>query len=305
MGHAWSLGIKLGDIGNVPRYIFFAVQNILILAAICASFVAPFDPVAYNSLRIGALFVAFTVNVVERYTFWLYHAHSNYKDCILWNLCADFIRLLVTEPFIYFSLVIALYTTSPFYSNGQLPRGDYLKNGYTVVGLIAFLYVLTVLAMKTILLLILTRSIVKQRVVRDPNVATFQRRLLFSLCGNICIWPWVKVVIVFLIWICLQSPRSSFLFLPAVLFNIIPMGLWLLYILGTFPFFSASMFDGPHKCNRHLQDARVFSSLYQQMHNLVTVNTLRPTRSVFVVPIFLFFVTIISNIYVRLYLDFH
>ena len=235
MGHAWTLGIPPGDIGNVPRYLFLAVQSVLLLAAIYVSFAAPFDSVAPKCLRIGALSIAFTV-----------------------------------------------------------------------VTLIGFLYFLTAVVMKTFVLVKLARFVVK---ARDSNAVAFQRRLFVGIC---CVWTYVQVDFFVLIAVILQSPTFSFLFVPVVMFTIIAMGMWFLYILDVLPwawFFPTSILDStpPHKS---LHDISAFSSLYQEMHDLVItyggfrMNILRLTRPKFVLPMFGLLITfsVLMTVYVLVFL---
>ena len=292
MGHAWTIGIPPGDIGNVPRYLFLAVQSVLLLAAIYVSFAAPFDPVAPKCLRIGALSIAFSVNILERSLFWFCRAHRNCKDRVLWNLRADFIRLLVTELFIYIGLGIALYTTSWYYLNG-FPEGNYLRNGYTVVTVIGFLYFLTAVVMKTVIFAKLARFVVKARTARDSNAVFFQERLFIVIFSSSIAWAHIQVDYVVLIAVILQT-SFGYLFVPVAMIAIILMGMWYLYILDVLPwawFFPTSILDSPPP-HKNIHDISAFSSLYQEMHGLVIafggfrMNILRLARPKFVLPLF-------------------
>ena len=232
---AWRIGLKrimsIGDIGNWARYIFLAVQCLLLLAGVIVSFVVPFDNNFQRYLRIGFLVLALTVNFIERFLFWCVHALSDLRDDGSWNFRANFIRLFVTEILIYGGLMTVL--CSPL--NGSV-------NGYSIVGLITLLYFLTSVLMKMFIVIKITWSLLKRKVANRSNAATSQKCVLCGLCINTGALIALQAALVVFIGSFFND--DSLFPINAVPFTVcsglVPPYLWGLYFLGIAP--SARLF---------------------------------------------------------------
>jgi hypothetical protein len=297
---AWKIGMKrivsTGDIGGRPRYIFLAVQSLLLLAGIIISFAAPFDNEFQRYLRIGFLALALTVNFVERFLFWCGHAISDLKDDGTWNLCADIVRLFTTEMAIYGALMTILYS-----------RFDFVEESssiYSTVGLIGLLYFLTGVVMKMFIVIKFTRSLLKSRATNSSNAATSQKCLLYGLCINTGALILLQAALVVFVGSILQTRDSAGEFLvPLIALScLVSPYLWGLYFLTVSPFarlfpLSMALDLPPTRNSPETIDVQTVLHLFERMHSDsktfsgFTVNVVRLyTSPLFVLAQVLYFV---------------
>jgi hypothetical protein len=266
---AWKIGMKrimsTGDIGGWARYIFLAVQSLLLLTGIIISFAAPFDNEFLRYLGIGFLAFTLTVIFVERFIFWCGHGLSDLKDGGSWNLCADIVRLFTTEILIYGALMTTLYS-----------RFDLLEESsstYSIVGLIGLLYFLTAVVMKMFIVIKFTWSLLKSRAANCSNAATTQKCLLYGLCINTGALILLQAALVVYVGSLLLTGFSrEGLPLPFIIFSgLVSPYLWGLYFLNVSPFarlFPLSMaLDLPptHNCPDPI-DVQTLLPLFERMH---------------------------------------
>ncbi|CAI8034516.1 hypothetical protein GBAR_LOCUS19420 [Geodia barretti] len=266
----WKIGMRrimsTGDIGGWARYIFLAVQSLLLLAGIIISFATPFDNQFLRYLGIGFLAFALTVISVERFIFWCGHGLSDLRRGRSWNLCADIVRLFITEILIYGALMTTLSS-----------RFDLLEESsstYSIVGLIGLLYFLTAVVMKMFIVIKFTWSLLKSRAANRSNAATSQKCLLYGLCINtgalILLQTWLVVYVGSL----LQTGFSHEglpLATHIIFSGLVSPYLWGLYFLNVSPFarlFPLSMaLDLPptHNCPDPI-DVQTLLPLFETMH---------------------------------------
>jgi hypothetical protein len=254
---AWKIGMKrimsTGDIGGWARYIFLAVQSLLLLTGIIISFAAPFDNEFLRYLGIGFLAFTLTVIFVERFIFWCGHGFSDLRRGRSWNLFADVVRLFTTEILIYGALMTTLLSR--------------------FVGLIGLLYFLTAVVMKMFIVIKFTWSLLKSRAANCSNAATTQKCLLYGLCINTGALILLQAALVVYVGSLLLTGFSrEGLPLPFIIFSgLVSPYLWGLYFLNVSPFarlFPLSMaLDLPptHNCPDPI-DVQTLLPLFERMH---------------------------------------
>ena len=230
---AWRIGLKrimsTGQIGKWPRYIFLAIQSLLLLIAIVVSIFAPFDSEAARYWRIGFLAFALAVNFVERVLFWCLHTLGKLRDDGSWNFRADIVRLFITEALIYVALLITLITTSTYRT--QYSDIDNFSHAYAVLGILGFLYFLTAFVMQIFIVIKFTHSLLKARVANISNAATSQEVVLCGLCVYTCALCALKAVLVLLIYFSLQDDKLFTFVYTFTICGFFPVVLWCLYLL--------------------------------------------------------------------------
>ena len=207
---AWKIGMKrimsIGGIGNWPRYIFLAVQSLLLLVGvIVACFVFPFESRVVEILHVTALSTALVVNISERLLFLCLRRVSR-DNCVAWNFCADITRVLATEFFIFVALMAALYDAFSFY------EGANSVESAVVILLTGFVGFLTSVVMKTYMAIKFTYSlhIMARRVTNRSNAATSRKCLLFWICIITCLESALQVLLVIVIILLMSDNELAF-----------------------------------------------------------------------------------------------
>ena len=195
---AWKMGMKIvsttATIGNIPRYLFLAVQSTLVIIALVLSFVATNtnsvgDDVT-NYVRVGALCVVILINFLERFIYWCTHGVTNIDDDGTWNFYADIARTIVTEIVLYPALVFTLHgvTTTESYQklfdnrvNSSNTEQD-LSVGFALLTVIGFSFVLTAGVMRMYLLVFAVKSLLRARKCNRSNANLSIKTFLYGFC---------------------------------------------------------------------------------------------------------------------------
>ena len=306
---AWKIGAKsimaTGVISNWARYIFLAVQSILLFGGILFSYFVDFDQNFYRYLRIGVLGAALIVNFIERFSYWCVHALSNLDDNGVWNFCADIVRLVLTEIFIYAALVTTVFTTSETYEEEfiDFPKNstryaEYEEYGNSMLAVMSLLYFLTACLMRNYTVFSITRSLLKARVAKTSNASSSQKCFLYGLCAHTIAQSLLQVLLLIFIGLVFHEKSDHlgdagipFIVVFIILAEVVPLLSLYLYFTFSLPcgkFFPLSMLiDLPPDRGRRdpLLNMQAVSSWFQTAHDhsmtckAILIDYLRPLMS--------------------------
>lgn len=259
---AWKMGMKIvsttATIGNIPRYLFLAVQSTLVVIALVLSFVATntnsIGDNVTNYVRVGALCAIILINFLERFIYWCSHGVTNIDDDGTWNFYADMTRTIVTEIVLYPALMFTLHgvTSTESYQvlfdkrvNSSNTEQD-LSVGFALLTVIGFAFVLTAGVMRMYLLLFAVKSLLRARVSNRSNADLSVKIFLYGFC----VYATAQCVIQILLFLCIgiyfheaSFPQdlsnsavrfdSDLKWVYAVLAEVVPLLSLLLYFITT------------------------------------------------------------------------
>lgn len=190
---AWTMGFKIAvkaaTIGQIPRYLFLAVQSSAVVAAIVLSFVATNT----NSLgskvsiyaSVGPLCLILIINILERFIYWCSHADESGK----WNFWADIIRTIVTEIFLYSAFFFTLQGVTtctsddfPISEKSVNSSGGDMTIGLALLTLIGTAFVLTAGVMRMYLIVFAVVSLLQARKFNNSNANLSIKIFLYGFC---------------------------------------------------------------------------------------------------------------------------
>ena len=188
---AWAMGMKIvaktATIGSVPRYLFLAVQCTLVVIAIVTTITNSFGDQVASYVSVGSLCVILIINILERFFYWCSHVTRSDEDG-MWNFCADIIRTIVTEVFLYFAFILTLHgvTTGEsyqtFFSVNSSNFKEDLGVGFALLGVIGISFVLTAGVMRMYLIVSAVKSLLQSRKSNNSNADLSIKTFLCGFC---------------------------------------------------------------------------------------------------------------------------
>ena len=309
---AWRLGLNTvtttAVTGNLSRYLFLALQSLLIFVGLVFSYfandVSDIGSDMINFVRIGCLGMALLINFVERFMYWCLHALSNRSDDGSWNFYSDIVRLFLTEFFIYPALVLTMYglTSTHSYQTyfSDIPRknaSEFERDmvfGLSLFSLIGVTFILTAGIMRNFLVYSIARTLLNKR---QRNISQAGRTIKCFLSGlrlQTTLGSIVQFILLAFIGLLLHPndlpDRPVYLVVFAVLTELVPVAAWFLYFVTVQPWVEevpiATLLDSHSTRAREQQiNMTAVSAQFRALHGYNTstrgriINVLRPFGS--------------------------